>query len=174
MTTVRRTVPAPDHLGVAMARVPEGSDLELDLRLESVVEGVLVTGTVRFTVEAECGRCLEPFAWDEEASLTELFAYPVTDARGRVLAEQPDDDDAPAVVQDDLIDLDLAVRDAVVLPLPITPTCRPDCAGLCPDCGVRLDDDPGHRHDRSDPRWDALRALADTDSTTDSTARKDD
>ena len=52
------------------------------------------------------------------------------------------------------------MRDAVVLALPFRPLCRPDCAGLCPECGVRLDDaEPGHHHEQLDPRWSALGSL---------------
>ncbi len=52
------------------------------------------------------------------------------------------------------------VRDTVVLGLPVSPLCRPDCAGLCPDCGQRLDDLPAdHTHELIDPRWAALAAL---------------
>ena len=60
MITVNRTAPAPADLGVAMARVPEGSPIELDLRLESVLEGILVSGTADLEISAECSRCLDP------------------------------------------------------------------------------------------------------------------
>ena len=61
----------------------------------------------------------------------------------------------------DLLDLEPALRDAVVLALPLQPLCREDCAGLCSECGVRLDSDPGHGHEVDDPRWAALKALKD-------------
>lgn len=54
------------------------------------------------------------------------------------------------------------LRDAVVLALPMQPVCREDCAGLCPQCGIRLDDDPDHHHDATDIRWAALQGLAGT------------
>ncbi len=60
------------------------------------------------------------------------------------------------------------MRDAVVLALPWTPLCRPDCAGLCPTCGQRLDDLPaGHAHEMIDPRWAALAGFAPEPSGTD-------
>ena len=163
MHLLSRSVPAAADLGSGLARVPEGADVDLDLRLESVVEGVLVSGTVTVPVRAECARCLEPVEWDEVADIQELFVYPPQDARGhRVEVELTEgEDQAPPSIEGDLIDLEPTVRDAVVLRLPIAPTCRDDCAGLCPECGARLDDHPGHGHETTDPRWAALSALRD-------------
>lgn len=165
MTTLSRQAPAPADLGVAMARVPEGSPVDLDCRLESVLEGVLVTGTADVVVAAECSRCLDPVEWHEEFDLTELFRYPTTDARGAIVEAGDETDDPLPEVQDDLIDLEPVLRDAVVLDLPLAPLCREDCPGLCSQCGARLADDPGHAHEVTDPRWAALTALADPDAT---------
>lgn len=164
MVSVVRSAPAPADLGVAMARVPEGSPIELDLRLESVLEGVLVSGSADLEVSAECSRCLDPFDWHEEVDLTELFRYPPTDHRGAVVEEPDESEDPLPVMQDDLIDLYPTLRDAVVLDLPLAPLCREDCPGLCPECGARLADDPQHAHESSDPRWAALAALLEPDS----------
>jgi len=164
MVTVTRSVPAPAGLGVAMARVPERSPIDLDLRLESVLEGVLVSGTADLQISAECSRCLEPVDWHEEFDLTELFRYPSTDARGAVVEEDDESDDPLPMLEDDLIDLEPTLRDAVVLDLPLAPLCSEDCLGLCSVCGVRLEDDPQHTHDTSDPRWAALAALVDPDT----------
>jgi uncharacterized protein len=164
MREIRLTAPTAEGWGAGLARVPEGTDVDLDLRLESVVEGVLVTGTAGTSVEAECARCLEPVSWDEHADIQELFVYPPQDARGhRVTEEVDDEDDAPPVIEDDLIDLEATVRDAVVLRLPIAPLCRDDCPGLCVQCGALLADDPDHRHEESDPRWAALGQLLEQD-----------
>jgi len=145
-------VPAPNDLGVEVIRVPPGTDLELDLRLESVVEGVLVSGTVRALATGECARCLESLEQPLEADLQELYTYP---------GHEPDE--PWAVVTDDSLDLEPAVRDAVVLALPLAPLCRPDCPGLCSVCGARLADDPQHSHEEIDPRWAALADLRDQD-----------
>jgi uncharacterized protein len=161
METVIRTVSAPAELGVAMARVPEGSPIELDLRLESVMEGVLVSGTADLEIAAECSRCLDPVSWHEDIDLAELFRYPATDARGALVEEDEDDDEDPLPeVQDDLIDLLPILRDAVVIDLPLAPLCSDDCLGLCSTCGFRLAEDPQHAHEEIDPRWSALSALA--------------
>ena len=163
MVTVQRTTPAPAGLGVAMARVPEGSPIELDLRLESVLEGILVSGTADLEISAECSRCLDPVQWHEEVDLTELFRYPSTDARGMVVEEEDESEDPLPEVQDDLLDLLPVLRDAVVIDLPLAPLCSGECLGLCPDCGFRLEDDPQHGHQQSDPRWSALAELLESD-----------
>ncbi|MFI7587779.1 YceD family protein [Spongisporangium articulatum] len=151
MRVVQRAVHAPAELGTEFVGVPEGADIELDLRLEAVMEGVLVSGSVHAPVLGECVRCLGEVSFDLDVELTELFAYP-----DRVVE---DEDDEVRELQDELIDLEPALRDAVVLALPFQPVCREDCAGLCSECGVRLDDHPGHVHDVADPRWAALEGL---------------
>ncbi|SEG87125.1 uncharacterized protein SAMN04489712_12072 [Thermomonospora echinospora] len=155
MRELTRTVPAPADLGVEMVGVPEGTDIELDLRLESVMEGVLVTGTARMPLTGECARCLDPLEDTFEAEFQELFVYPDTRSGGE--AEEDE-----RRIEGDLIDLEPVLRDTVVLALPLSPLCRDDCPGLCPDCGVRLADaGPDHHHEVADPRWAALRGLTD-------------
>ncbi|WP_420843600.1 YceD family protein [Jiangella muralis] len=152
---VSLTVPAPADLGLgAVVGVPEGTGIELDLRLESVMEGVLVSGTVRAPYTGECVRCLESVDGEVVAEVQELYVYPER-------ADDPDTetDDEELRVEDDLLDLEQPVRDAVVLALPQSPVCQDDCPGLCPDCGARLADDPDHAHDATDPRWAALAGL---------------
>ncbi|MBY6366825.1 YceD family protein [Rhodococcoides corynebacterioides] len=153
MMPVQRTAPAPSRIGLDLIAVPEGADLELDLRLESVTEGVLVSGTVDADTEGECSRCLEPFTSHVQLHLTELFAYPdsVTD-------ETTDADDVYRV-EDDAVDLEPLIVDVAGLTLPLRPLCSEDCQGLCPECGVRLSiAEPGHSHERLDPRWAGLAA----------------
>ncbi|NJP51680.1 DUF177 domain-containing protein [Streptomyces sp. SBST2-5] len=161
-----RTVDAPKDFGIqGVIGVPEGAPVELELRLESVMEGVLVTGTARAKAEGECVRCLEPVELRPDADFQEMFSYPDADDRGRVITEPADDaedDEDRLFVEDGLIDLETVLRDAVVLALPMQPVCREDCAGLCSECGVNLNDDPDHHHDAVDIRWAALQGLADT------------
>src|SRR3569833_1164907 len=149
------TVPAPADLGVEMVGVPEGTDVELDLRLEAVMEGVLVSGTARSPLSGECARCLDPLTSSIEVEFQELYVY--SDTRSGESAE----DDARRL-EGDLIDLEPVVRDAMVLALPLSPLCRDDCPGLCTECGVRLADaEPEHHHDAVDPRWAALQGMLD-------------
>ena len=152
---VSPTVPAPAELGIEVLCVPEGAPVELDLRLEAVMEGVLVTGTARAVLSGECVRCLEPLTEEIEVDLQELYCY--DDLRDR---ESLEEDDEVSMLEDDLLDLEPLLRDAVVLALPFQPLCREDCPGLCTECGARLADDPDHGHDAPvDPRWSALTGL---------------
>ncbi len=158
---VTRTVPAPADLGIEVLSVPEGSPVELDLRLEAVMEGVLVTGTAHAAVEGECARCLEPIHDDVEVSFQELFVYDDLHHAGRQdSTDHGGEDDETSRLEDDLVDLEPLLRDAVVLALPFQPLCREDCPGLCPECGARLADEPDHAHEAAiDPRWAALAQL---------------
>ena len=161
MREYRRDVPVPAAIGFDLIGVPEGASLDLDLRLESVSEGVLVTGTVAGPLAGQCGRCLDPITDDVLADVCELFAY--TDSS----TEATTDEDEVRRVDGEVIDVEPVVHEAVVLGLPLTPLCRPDCAGLCPDCGRRLDDLPdGHTHETLDPRWAKLAAFTDGDAAT--------
>jgi uncharacterized protein len=150
---VNRTVPAPADLGSGVMGVPEGSDIVLELRLEAVMDGVLVSGTATMDLDGECVRCLDEIHDEIDVDLTEFFLY-----------EAPKDENEEAdelVLTDDMIDLDPILRDAVVSAIPFQPLCTDDCPGLCPDCGARLADDPEHTHEaKIDPRWAGLSSLA--------------
>ncbi len=148
MMLVERSAPAPADLGSGLAHVPLAGAMDLRLRCEAVIEGVLVSGTVTATVQAECARCLDPISWDETFGLTELYLH----------EPGPPDEDLP-LLAGDLLDLQPTLRDAIVLALPLAPLCQPECPGLCSECGARLVDDPEHHHDTIDPRWARLAAV---------------
>jgi uncharacterized protein len=146
---VRRTLPAPEGMQVGLSRVPDAEPLVLDLLLEAVMEGVLVTLDSEVPYVAECARCLDEVHATLPVHAQELVAH-------------PDDtlDEDTFRLDGDLLDLEPVLRDAVVLALPPTVLCSPDCPGLCPECGSRLADEPGHTHEAAtDPRWAALDAL---------------
>lgn len=141
---------APADLGIDVIGVPEGDPIQFDLRLEAVVEGVLVTGSAVGRLVGECARCLTEIEDEFLADVQELYVYPESEA-------EPDE---ASRMEGDLIDLEPALRDQVVLALPFQPLCTDDCPGLCPECGARLADEPEHRHeDGVDPRWSALAGL---------------
>jgi uncharacterized protein len=151
--TLTRTVAAPEHMGVEMARVPPGADVSLDLQLEGVTEGVLVTADVTAPLAAECARCLEPFSTATQVRFQELFRLEEPEAES---GESGDEADYLLDASGQL-DLEPALRDAVVLELPLSPLCEDDCQGLCAECGVRLADaEPGHQHEQRGPMWAAL------------------
>ncbi|MCL2090084.1 MAG: DUF177 domain-containing protein [Micrococcales bacterium] len=159
---VRRVVAAPGDLGTGVIGIPAGADLELDLRLEAVTEGVLVTGDVRGRAVGECVRCLDRVDQPVDVRLQELYVYP---ERQAAAAADGDDDEDLRELDGDLADLEPALRDTVVTALPFRPLCRSDCPGLCAQCGVRLADHPGHAHETFDPRWAALSGLPGSDET---------
>lgn len=157
---VHRVVQTEHALGVeGVIAVPKGAEITVDVLLESVVEGVLASGTASAPTEGECARCLDPISDREvDVEFTELFAYPDS------ATEQTTDPDEIARLVDDLVDLEPVVRDAVVLALPSVPLCVPDCAGLCPGCGLKWAElEPDHRHETIDPRWAALTERISTD-----------
>jgi uncharacterized protein len=159
MLELHRAVTAPPGWDLEFVRVPAGSAVELDVRLESVVDGVLVSVAVIAALEAECGRCLDPVNDQLALTFAELFVY------------EPDaDDDEVPFVDGDLVDLEPLLRDAIVLALPFNPLCDEDCLGLCVSCGARLADvDPDHAHDDVDPRWAALAQLREQNSVSSAT-----
>ncbi|HEX3546279.1 MAG TPA: DUF177 domain-containing protein [Mycobacterium sp.] len=158
MMTFSETLPSPLRIGLDLIAVDEGAPLELDLRIESVSEGALVTGTVSAPTSGECARCLTPITGHVEIDLTELFAYPDS------ATDETTDSDELGRVVDNTIDLEQPIIDAVGLALPFAPLCGPDCAGLCPQCGVPLATaEPGHHHEKLDPRWAKLATMFDED-----------
>lgn len=153
--TLTRTVPAPDHMGVELARVPAGADLELEVQLEGVAEGVLVTATVSGPLAGECARCLEPFSAAIKVRFQELF---VLDGDGDVADGEDANADSYRLDASGLLDIEPALRDAIVLELPLSPLCEDGCQGLCVECGVRLADaEPGHGHEQRGTMWAALK-----------------
>lgn len=159
------TAPAPDGLGRDLVRIPAGADLELDIRLEAVLDGVLVTATVSAPTTGECARCLDELREELEVGFAELYAYPEqTERFARTSGARAEDDDEVRHLDGDLLDLEQPLRDAVVLALPASPLCGPDCGGLCTTCGAKLDDvGDDHTHDEHDPRWASLRGLMQED-----------
>ena len=130
--------------GEGLVAVPVGENVDVDVRLESVHEGILVTGDVATAFTGICGRCLQAIDEPLQVDFQELFAYPGTEA-------------ADFDVQDDHVDLEILVRDAIVLSLPFQPVCEPDCPGLDPETGEKLAiDSDAHPEEAHDPRWAAL------------------
>ncbi len=155
MREVRRSTEAPGEYGIGVIGVPAGSPVELDVRLEAVGEGVLVTGTAQVLLAGECVRCLAPIRQSDEVDIQELYYYP---------GNGPDDEETSRI-EGERIDLEPILRDTVVLDLPFTPLCTDDCEGLCQTCGANLNDDPEHTHgDDTDDRWTGLAGWQPTDT----------
>jgi uncharacterized protein len=151
MQEIDRMLPAPADWRVELIGVPAGGDVRLRLRLESVMEGVLVTGDLDVPVVGSCARCLEPVEDTLHLDVQELYAYEGS------TTEATSEEDEVRRIDGDFLDLEPLARDTVVLNLPLAPVCTEDCAGLCVDCGQRLDDLPAdHTHEVVDARWAAL------------------
>lgn len=147
MREVEKDVAVLERWGEGLVAVLPGQDVAIDVRLESVHEGILVSGTGRAEYTGECGRCLIEIAAPVEVEFQELFAYPGPEAND-------------FEVQDDHVDLENLVRDGIVLSLPFQPVCRPDCPGLDSSTGERLADRAGEKsRDTLDPRWAALAGI---------------
>lgn len=142
-------VVVPETFGTAVVGVEKGSKLSVKGRFESLHDGILVDAVVSGKAQAECVRCLIDVTLPVRVEFQELFAY-------------SEDEAFDYTVIDEYIDLEPVVRDSVVLSLPFQPVCQKDCLGLCPECGVRLLDNPGHEHEAPiDARWAALAGLQD-------------
>lgn len=135
----RRRVPVEAEVEWGLELSDFGPTLRADLTLESVSGGVVVRGELHGTASHRCHRCL--VEWDEALEIDVLESFGI--AHG--------DEDFPIV--DELIDLEPALRDAALLGLPISPTCRPDCLGLCATCGADLNTSScsGHEEERESP-----------------------
>jgi len=164
MHEISRVVEAPEDLGTDVIAIPLGSPIALELRLESVVEGVLVSGSAQSWATGACVRCLEPATTRVAVTFQELFAYPDRAAHHHEVGVDSDEDDVYELVGD-LIDLETVLRDTVVPSLPFQPVCRADCPGLCSECGALLADHPDHHHEVLDPRWASLSELLSSDSS---------
>lgn len=150
MRTLEEQWPAPEALSTPLIGIPEHAPVDVELRLESVHEGILVTGEAHAELVGECSRCLDPIRDGITVDLQELF----------LTAAPEGDSDEERLVVHETVDLEPVLRDAVVTALPFQPVCRDECQGLCPECGIRLEDAPAdHAHEQLDPRWAALAAL---------------
>ncbi|RJF42520.1 DUF177 domain-containing protein [Actinomyces sp. 2119] len=156
--TLQVRTSAPADLGTDIIGVPRGSSLSLEVALTSVEEGVLARASAELHVHGQCVRCLADLDEDRTITFDELYLTPEA-----VLARAAQGDqeaEEMLTVEGTSLDLEPALRDALALELPFRPLCRPDCPGLCPQCGERLEDLPAdHGHDVLDPRWAGLAGL---------------
>ena len=135
------------EIGTPVAKLGGDQELQIELRLESVHEGILATAEVSTVIELVCSRCLDEINLDFEVDFQELFAY----------SSSSDDE---LFVKNDQIDLEQVVIDSVISNLPFQPLCSPDCLGLCSECGKKLIEDPNHEHQKPvDSRFEALKDL---------------
>lgn len=145
---LRLSVP-PGSIGLDDLRIVPDAEVDIDLRCESLSDGIVVDGGVSVRFRGDCRRCLAPVEGRLDSPLHELYQVNLTD---------PD----AFPIEGDQIDLSVAIRETVLLDLPDAPVCRPDCAGLCPVCGIDLNSGScSCEAPSTDPRWAALDALRD-------------
>jgi uncharacterized protein len=157
-----------EKFGVELISVPAGELIEIDARLESVTEGILLSADVYAVAQGECIRCLDPVEIVIERKIQELYNYEPTNERGKKKRKSSTEDLTSEdldvadefMMEGDILDLETPVRDAIVLSLPSNPLCSQDCLGLCPECGSKWADlAEDHSHEVIDARWASLGGL---------------
>lgn len=151
-----------EKVGLELIAVPVGDLIEVDLRLESVAEGVLVSANIYAIAKGECIRCLDPVEIQVDRRIQELYLYKKRSESKKVSSEGEDPDGQDELLMDgDILDLELPIRDAIVLSLPSNPLCDEGCTGLCQDCGLKWRELPeDHAHETIDIRWAGLSGLS--------------
>jgi uncharacterized protein len=157
-------IPAHARIGIPLIAVPEGDLVELDIRLESVAQGVLASAEIYAVAHGECIRCLDPVEVVIDRKIQELYRYEPTNEKGRKKRREDEDVDLEGEeehqMEGDLMDLEIPIIDAIILTLPVNPLCSDECLGLCPDCGEKWEKLPeGHAHEVIDARWSGLDGL---------------
>lgn len=142
-----------------LPRVQLGDDLDADylrgnLRLSRNSRGILVQGQLESQALAECSRCLIPTPVEVTLELEELFSFP------------PSPDSVYSIDETGILDLAPLLREEMILAVPMTVLCRPDCAGLCPECGQNWNESLCDcEQDEIDPRLAVLRARLQADES---------
>ncbi|MBF0698304.1 YceD family protein [Actinomyces bowdenii] len=154
------STPAPAQLGNEVIGVLEGSDLDIEVTLTSMDEGVLAQARAQCRIHGECVRCLRDLDEERTVSIDELYFLPEAIEAQRAQGDEEAED--LLELGETTLDLEPALRDAIIPTLPLRPLCRPECPGLCPECGERMEDLPAdHHHEVIDPRWAALAGFMD-------------
>jgi uncharacterized protein len=161
-----------DAPGSERARDVAGVVIELaeDLRLADPIEGrvrllrtnrgIVALAELRAAFDLECSRCLRAVYWPVSVRIEEEYLPSLDLATGHPLSRD-DEPDVARLTDHHELDLGEPVREALSLAEPIAPLCGPDCPGLCPVCGERLESGPhDHPDDDIDPRLEALRGFS--------------
>ncbi|QUY62443.1 Ribosomal protein L32p-like protein [Gulosibacter molinativorax] len=160
MQEMQLSITVPERIGEGMIYFDTGAELEVELRLESLVDGVLATADVSGVLTGQCSRCLQDIEQPWSGNITELYTF-------------ENEEGTEYVVQQDLLDLEGPIRDAVVLDLPFQPLCEPGCLGLDPETGEKLTEPLPEPEDIIDPRWEQLKGLLESSDSVPSEQRED-
>lgn len=138
------------------------SPLQGTIILTRTTDGILVTGTLAVALELVCDRCLNAFEVPVELELEETFRPTIDIISGAALPPVKGEDLATLIDEHHVLDLSEVVRQGILLAVPMHPICRPDCVGLCPQCGQNLNDGQCDCElETVDPRWSKLQSLLD-------------
>lgn len=168
------TFPAPSGIGDEIVGVDEGTDVSVVGSFDSIVDGLILNARISAPVHAECTRCLKPIQRDWTVNVTSFFPYEDKSAAGKggkagkngkeeevdIIAGEDEAEDTYSLLDGGAwADLEALLRDTLVEELPLQPLCKPDCKGLCSQCGIDLNENPDHQHDMTDIRFAALEGL---------------
>ena len=176
------TFPAPsgsargsvDDPSSMIVGVDEGADVSVVGSFDSIVDGLILNARISAPVHAECTRCLKPIQRDWTVNVTSFFPYEDKSAAGKggkagkngkeeevdiIAGEDEAEDTYPLLDGGAWADLEALLRDTLVEELPLQPLCKPDCKGLCSQCGIDLNENHDHQHDMTDIRFAALEGL---------------
>ena len=155
---VDRDFPAPGGIGDSIVGVKEGEPIHVNGQFDSIIDGLIFTGTFTAPVTAVCARCDRDLSGDWSEQVTAFFPYEDADAGKTknedveiIAGEEESGDTYPLI--------DNGAFANIVSALPLNPLCKPDCKGLCPQCGLDLNESPEHVHEVTDLRFADLEAL---------------
>jgi len=112
-----------------------------EVRLMRTDRGILAEGTLRTGVEVTCSRCLSLFSCPLALNIEEEY-LPTTDVVSGASLPLPEEPGYFTIDERHILDLTEAIRQYVLLAIPMKPLCREDCAGLCRSCGHNLNQGP--------------------------------
>jgi uncharacterized protein len=133
---------------------------QIEVNIHAIKSGdeIIIQGQILTTVEMECSRCLEVFEMDINPKVQ--FVIQLLD----ISEPQHSDDEDFVILPKTTGEYDISdrVREAIILDLPLKPLCSDNCRGLCPMCGVNLNEAECEcTPDKTDERWDSLKQLFD-------------
>ncbi len=163
---VDRDFPAPGGIGDSIVGVKEGEPIHVNGQFDSIIDGLIFTGTFTAPVTAVCARCDRDLSGDWSEQVTAFFPYEDADAGMTknadveiIAGEEESGDTYPLIDNGAFANIEPLLRDTFVSALPLNPLCKPDCKGLCPQCGLDLNESPEHVHEVTDLRFADLEAL---------------
>ena len=156
-----RDIRLRDHYVTFGPDVELAGPIDADLRLQRTNRGIIARGEIKASLRRTCARCTDPYVEEVRIPVSEEFLPSVDpDTGAPVVLEEGEGPETLRINEHHEIELDGVLHDELVLTEPMHPLCRPDCPGLCPECGLRMDSgDHAHGGDEIDPRLAGLAAL---------------